>query len=159
MSNFCRWEQLFAVLAASSNFCLFEQFLSKIGLKHIKSKKFNDFTENFKLCEFLCVSINRKVIRKNQESREWAWKNLISINYRKKRRIVIQRPRIYNCFGMNNYVTRKYSVVQGSLSEPGLLVVSPTFVSNYLKVIFKPFFFTDVNYHCVEQNVKLLISV
>ena len=83
----------------------------------------------------------------------------ISINYRKKRRIVTQRPRIYNCFGMNNYVTRKYSVVQGSHSEPGLLVVSPTFVSNYLKVIFKPFFFTDVNYHCVERNVKLSISV
>ena len=60
---------------------------------------------------------------------------------------------------MNNYVTRKYSVVQGSHSELGLLVVSPTFVSNYLKVIFKPFFFTDVNYHCVERNVKLLISV
>ena len=60
VSNFCRWEQLFAVLAASSNFCLFEQFLSKIGLKHIKPTKFNDFTENFKLCEFLvCRSTER----------------------------------------------------------------------------------------------------
>ena len=41
---------------------------------------------------------------------------------KKKRRIVIQRPRIYNCFCVNNYVARKYSVVQGSHSEPGLLV-------------------------------------
>ena len=38
-----------------------------------------------------------------------------------------------------------YSVVQGSNSEPVLLVVSPVFASNSLKVIFKPFFFTDVN--------------
>ena len=38
------------------------------------------------------------------------------------------------------------------------IVVSPIFASNSLKVIFKPFFFIDVNYHCVERNVKLLIS-
>ena len=159
VSNFCRWGQLFAVLAASSNFCLFKQFLSKIRFKTHQTQKIQRFHRKIQVMRISCVSINRKVIRKNQESREWAWKNLISINYRKKRRIVIQRPRIYNCFGMNNYVTRKYSVVQGSHSEPGRLVVSPTFASNYLKVIFKPFFFTDVNYHCVEQNVKLLISV
>ena len=34
---------------------------------------------------------------------------------------------------VNNYVARRYSVVQGYHSEPGLLVVSPIFASNSLK--------------------------
>ena len=60
---------------------------------------------------------------------------------------------------MNNYLAKKY-VVQGSHSELGLLhVVSLIFVwEQLLEVIFKLFFLTDVNPHCVERRTKLLIK-
>ena len=40
LGNFCRWQQLFAVLTTSSNFCLSEQFLRKIWCGAILTKKF-----------------------------------------------------------------------------------------------------------------------
>ena len=87
VSNFCRWGQLFAVLAISSNFCLFEEFLSKIRFKAHQTQKIQRFHRKLQvIMRISCVSINRKVIRTNQEPREWAWKNLISITYRKKKK-------------------------------------------------------------------------
>ena len=67
----------------------------------------------------------------------------------------MQRDRIHNCFCMNNYLAKKYNVVQVSHTELGILVVSPTFASNSLKVIFKLFFLTDVSHHCVKRRIKL----
>ena len=64
----------------------------------------------------------------------------ISINYRKKNNSYTnQRPIIYNCFRMNNYLIKKYNIVQGSYSE---LI-----------------FLDDVNHHFVERRIKLLINV
>ena len=67
----------------------------------------------------------------------------------------MQRNRIHNCFRMNNYLAKKYNVVQGSHTELGKLVVSPTFASNSLKVIFKLFILTELNHHCVKRRIKL----
>ena len=67
----------------------------------------------------------------------------------------MQRGRIHNCFRMNNYFAKKYNVVQVSHTELGILVVSPTFASNSLKVIFKLFFLTDVSHHCGKRRIKL----
>ena len=56
LGNFWRLEQRFAVLAASSKFCLSEQFLSKIlhwFRAHIKHEKVNDFVENLNSCDLL----------------------------------------------------------------------------------------------------------
>ena len=56
LSRLCSatFEQLFAVLATSSKFCLSEQFLSKYWFRaHIKHEKVNDFLENLNSCEFL----------------------------------------------------------------------------------------------------------
>lgn len=39
LGNFCRWQQLFAVLTTSRNFCLSEQFLRKIWFGAIPTKK------------------------------------------------------------------------------------------------------------------------
>ena len=54
LSNFWRLEQLFAVLATSSNFCLSDNFWAKywFGI-HIKHEKVNDFVESFNSCKFI----------------------------------------------------------------------------------------------------------
>ena len=72
----------------------------------------------------------------------------ISINY-KKEKILIQRPRICRCRRMNNYLA-KYKHV-----GLGYLWYRPWFVC---EVTFKLFFLTDVNNHCEEQKIKLLIN-
>ena len=59
---------------------------------------------------------------------------------------------------MNNYLDKKYNVVrhiQGSHSELGLTAISPIFGSNSLWTIFKLFFLTAVNHHCVERRIKV----
>lgn len=69
----------------------------------------------------------------------------------------MQRNSIHNCFRMNNnyYLAKKYNVVQGSHTELGILVVSPAFASNSLKVIFKLFILIEVSHHCVKRRIKL----
>ena len=60
-SSFLRFSQPRTTFAILSNFCRKIRFRA-----HIKLENLNDDTENFKLCEFLRVFINRKVSLKGK---------------------------------------------------------------------------------------------